>query len=362
VNPVRAMRSMHKRLRDYALEQAIAANEAERERVRRSQPEWERRWGAPDPGQIRDAMLAILDAHGVLEPGARERFCGPSAAGPANGWAMAVLTAAIRVDGSARFIAGCGKEAGIWPGMLVYRTGPVHFAETGGDDVETAEFFTSPGQDETGATFAELVLPFAAATGGDWQPRALRSNGSRTVNGGRVTIDFESGGRQHHWELSQDWADGVTADFLGHITSFAAEHLPGRFLFHDLGGYLSVVYAPGGPADEAQAFLRRWPSPEQLSAMVRQSDGADTAWPEHGGSRICAARERLGLQKPDYSIPAADGTLPLGEAARLGRYRAVQGLIYDGADPALRDGNGKQAIDLARDLRTRELLAAWMKH
>lgn len=60
--------------------------------------------------------------------------------------------------------------------------------------------------------------------------------------------------------------------------------------------------------------------------------------------------------------PTADGVLPLNEGARPGKYRVVRGLIYNDADPRARDGNGQQAIELARDPRIRDLIAAWTEH
>ncbi|HET7016062.1 MAG TPA: hypothetical protein VFI65_19225 [Streptosporangiaceae bacterium] len=345
-----------KRWRDYVVGRELAGLEVDREASRLSQPDWERHWGAPSPEQLRDDVLAALDAHGALDPASAVKFTDIASFEPLRDWARAVLAGAISVDASARFVADATSAR---PSMRVYYTNAETF-DTDGADPESAQFYVDAAQSEAGG-FADLLTPFATATGGDWQPRALRSSGSRSSSGSELIVEFEHAGLDHRWELPQDWTDGAgTNSFLDRVCAFALEHLAGRFVIRQLGSEdMEVVYAPGGPVDAVQAILRRWPSPGQLVAMVHQSGGADDAWPERGGNRLVKARERLGVDKPDYGARTADGRLPLNEAAALGNYRAVRGLIYDGADPDLLDGDGRRAIDVTQERAIHDLLAAW---
>jgi hypothetical protein len=309
---------------DQSQDRACAAHirslSAERAEWMRTQPEWERQWGAPAPGALRDTVTRILDAHGVLDPDAAAEFSEP---GDLEGnWAMAVLAGSIRVTREARFTLdfGHGLPDGDWP--------------------------------------ARLVTQFAAATGGDWRPRGLRCAGPGRGRNPSAIIDFTSDGRRHHWQLPPPGTDDLLTGLLAHVVAFASEQLPGRFLlrWHDLR--VSVVYAPASPVDEVRAALRGWPSPTQLVAMVRASSGPANPWADSpAANRIRTACQRLGLEGPGYDIPGPDGSLPLHEAARLGRARIVAELLRDGADPRARDGAGRQAIDLATDPAIRELLA-----
>jgi hypothetical protein len=308
---------------DQSQDRACAAHirslNAERGEWMRTQPEWERHWGAPDPGGLRDTVTRILDAHGVLDPDAAAQFSEP---GDLEGnWAMAVLAGSIRVARDARFTLDFrqGLPNGDWP--------------------------------------ARLVTQFAAATGGDWQPRGLRCAGPGRGRYPWATLDFTSGGRRQRWALPG--ADDLLTGMLDHIVAFAREQLPGRFLLRWQDLQVSVVYAPASAVDEVRAALRGWPSPAQLVAMVRRSSGPASPWPDSpAGNRVRTACQRLGLEGPDYDIPAPDGALPLHEAARLGRTRIVAELLRDGADQRARDGAGRQAIDLATDPAIRALLAS----
>jgi hypothetical protein len=294
---------------------------AERAEWVRTQPEWERHWEAPAPGWLRDTVTRVLDAHGVLDHDAAAEFSEPDDL--EQNWAMAVLGGSVRVARDARFTLdfGHGLPNGDWPALL--------------------------------------VAQFAAATGGDWQPRGLRYAGPGRGGHPWATIDFTSGGRRHHWQLPPPGADDLLTGLLDQIVAFASDQLPGRFVlqWHDLRA--SVVYAPASPVDEVRAALRGWPSPAQLVAMVRASSGPASPWPDSpAGNRVRTACQRLGLERPGYDMPAPDGSLPLHEAARLGRTRIVAELLRDGADPRVRDGAGRQAIDLASDPAIRGLLAS----
>lgn len=294
---------------------------AERAEWMRAQPEWERLWGAPDPGGLRDTVTGILNAHGVLDPDAAAEFSEPDDL--ESNWAMAVLAGSIRVARSARFTLdfGHGLPNGDWP--------------------------------------ARLVTQFAAATGGDWQPRGLRCAGPGRGRYRGAIIDFTSGGHRQRWQLPQAGADDLLTVVLDHVVAFASEQLPGRFLLRWHGLRVSVVYAPASPVDEVRAALRGWPSPTQLMAMVRASSGPASPWPDSpAGNRVRTACQRLGLESPRYDIPDPDGSLPLHEAARLGRTRIVAELLRDGADPLARDGAGRQAIDQATEPAIRQMLAS----
>src|SRR5438045_398248 len=87
--------------------------------------------------------------------------------------------------------------------------------------------------------------------------------------------------------------------------------------------------------------------------------GAGGTWGERGGSRIFLAGRRVGLGPPDYNALAPDGARPLHEAVRLGHSAAVRYMLRGGADPRLRDGAGRQAIDLAAEPDLRDFIASW---
>jgi hypothetical protein len=325
--------SLRDRLRAYVLRaQASGASgvswgQADHDRWRRQQPEWEQRWDAPSPAWIRDGIFAILDRHGVLDPAAPGRFADISAREPLQAWGAEVLAGAVAAG----------------PGTQVV--------------IDSGDYSSEP---RDGADFVRLVTPFAGVTRGDWRPAGLRTSHVMSPGGSdsRVLIDFEHAGQPHHWELQQAPEDGLTQLYLDCVTAFARGYLPGEFVIRDTGAAETVVtYVPGPPAVEVRAFLHRWPSAAQLVAMVRH-DVAGT-WGERGGNRIFMAGRRLGLEPPDYDAPAPDGTRPLHEAARLGQAATVRSMLRGGADPRLRDGTGRQAIDLAADPRLREFIASW---
>jgi ankyrin repeat protein len=319
--------SLRDRVRAYVLRAHAASAQVAHDQWRRQQPEWERRWEAPGPAWIRDGIFAILDRHGVLDPAAPGRFADIGAREPLQDWGGEVLAGAVA--------AGRGTQAVIG---------------SGGDQAQPRD----------GADFVRLVIPFAEVTGGDWQPAGLRAS-QVTAPGGagsRVLVDFVHAGQPHRWELRQAPEDGLTQAYLDCVAAFARDYLPGEFVIREPGsGETFVTYVPGPPAAEVRALLRRWPTAAQLVAMVRH-DAAGT-WGERGGNRIFIAGRRLGLGAPDYDAPAPDGARPLHEAARLGQAPAVRYMLRGGADPRLRDGAGRQAIDLAAEPALRDFIASW---
>ncbi len=322
-----AVDSLRDRLRAYVRAQASGASgdQVDHDQWRRQQPEWEQRWEAPRPVWIRDGIFTILDRHGILDPAAPARFADIGAREPLQDWGGGVLAGAVAPGPGARVVLGAGHD-----------------------------------RPRDGADFARLVLSFAGVTGGDWRPAGLRTSHVVSPDGrdSRVLIDFEHAGQPHHWELRQAPEDGLTQPYLDRVLAFARGYLPGEFVISDPGsGETVVTYLPGPAAREVRAFLGSWPSAAQLVAMVRH-DAAGT-WGERGGNRIFLASRRLGLGPPDYNAPAPDGTRPLHEAARLGQTAAVRNMLRGGADPRLRDGSGRRAIDLASDPALRDFMASW---
>lgn len=313
-------------MRAYVLRTHAASAQADHDRWRRQQPEWEHRWDAPSPAWIRDGIFAILDRHGALDPAAPGRFADISAREPLQGWGIEVLSGAVAAGPGAQVVIGSGDRAS---------------------------------RPRDGADFARLVVPFADVTGGDWRPAGLRTSHVLLPDGdSRVLVDFVHAGQPHRWELHQAPQDGLTQPYLDCVAAFARDYLPGEFAVRDSGsGETVITYLPGPAAAEVRAFLRRWPSAAQLVDMVRH-DAAGT-WGERGGNRIFLAGRRLGLGAPDYNAPAPDGTRPLHEAVRLGQAAAVRYMLRGGADPRLRDGAGRQAIDLAAEPGLRDFIASW---
>jgi hypothetical protein len=313
-------------VRAYVQRTHAASAQADHDRWRRQQPDWERRWDVPDPAWIRDGIFAILHRHGLLDPGAPSRFADIGAREPLQGWGTEVLAGAVAAGPGTQVVLDPGNDA-------------------------------SPPRD--GAGFARLVTPFARVTGGDWHPVGLRtSHVMLPGDDSRVLVDFEHAGQPHHWELRQAPEDGLTQPYLDCVAAFARDYLPGEFAISSTGaGQTVVAYLPGPPAAEVRAFLRCWPSAAHLVAMVRQ-DAAGT-WGERGGNRIFLAGRRLGLEPPDYNALAPDGARPLHEAVRLGQAPAVRYMLRGGADPRLPDGAGRRAIDLAADPALRDFIASW---
>jgi hypothetical protein len=313
-------------VRAYVQRTHAASAQADHDRWRRQQPEWERRWDVPDPAWIRDGIFSILDRHGLLDPAAPSRFADIGAREPLQGWGTEVLAGAVAAGPGAQVVLDSGNDA-------------------------------SPPRD--GADFARLVTPFAGLTGGDWHPAGLRtSHVMLPGDDSRVLVDFEHAGQPHRWELHQAPEDGLTQPYLDCVAAFARDYLPGEFAIRSTGsGETVVAYLPGPPAAEVRAFLRCWPSAAHLVAMVRQ-DAAGT-WGERGGNRIFLAGRRLGLGAPDYNALAPDGARPLHEAVRLGQAAAVRYMLRGGADPRLPDGAGRRAIDLASEPALRDFIASW---
>ena len=317
--------SLRDRVRAYVLRAQAASAQVDHDQWRRQQPEWERRWDAPSPAWIRDGIFAILSRHGVLDPAAPGRFADIRAREPLQGWGGEVLAGALDAGPGAQVVIDAGD---------------------------------GQGRPRDGADFARLVLPFAQVTGGDWQLAGLHTSHQAGGSGSRVLVDFAHAGQPHHWELHQAPEDGLTQAYLDCVAAFARDYLPGEFVIREPGsGETFVTYVPGPPAAEVRALLRRWPSPAQLVAMVRQ-DAAGT-WGERGGNRIFITGRRLGLGSPDYNALAPDGARPLHEAVRLGQAAAVRYMLRGGADPRLPDGAGQRAIDLAAEPDLRDFIAAW---
>jgi hypothetical protein len=313
-------------VRAYVLRTHAASAQADHDRWRRQQPEWEQRWDVPSPAWIRDGIFAILDRHGALDPAAPGRFADISAREPLQGWGTEVLSGAVAAGPGAQVVIGSGDHAS---------------------------------RPRDGADFARLVIPFADVTGGDWRPAGLRTSAVLLPDGdSRVLVDFVHAGQPHRWELHQAPEDGLTQPYLDCVASFARDYLPGEFAVRDSGaGETIITYLPGPPAAEVRAFLRCWPSAAQLVDMVRHD--APGTWGERGGNRIFLAGRRLGLGSPDYNAPAPDGARPLHEAVRLGHAAAVRYMLRGGADPRLRDGAGRLAIDRAAEPALRDFIASW---
>lgn len=322
-----AVDSLRDRVRAYVLREQAASAGADHEQWRSEQPEWERRWGAPSPAQVRDGIFAILTRHGMLDPAAPGRFAGPGHPERLQDWGPEVFAGSVAVGAGARAV-------------IVY--------DDGSD------------RPPDGAGFVRLVIPFVGVTGGDWQPAGLRTSHTTQPDGrdSRVHVEFGHAGRPHHWELYQAPSDGLTQGYLACVEEFGRDHLPGEFVIRNPGaGELAITYVPGALAGEVRAFLGGWPSAAHLVAMVRQD--APRTWGERGGNRVFMAGRRLGLEPPDYNAPAPDGTRPLHEAARLGQAATVRVMLRGGADPRLRDVAGRQAIDLAPDPALRDFIASW---
>jgi hypothetical protein len=321
-----AVDPLRDRVRAYVLRAQAASARAEHDQWRDEQPEWERRWGAPSPVQVRDGIFAILTRHGMLDPAAPGRFAGVGRHARLQDWGPEVFAGSVAVGADARAV-------------LVYDDGSDRPAD--------------------GADFVRLVIPFVQVTGGDWRPAGLRtSHAARPGGRSRVHVEFEHAGRPHHWELHQAPEDGLTQGYLACVADFGRNFLPGEFIIRNPGeGELTVTYVPAALAGEIRAFLRGWPSAAQLVAMVRQD--APRTWGERGGNRVYMAGRRLGLQPPDYNAATPDGTRPLHEAARLGQAATVRVMLRGGADPRLPDGAGRQAADLAGDPGLRDYILSW---
>lgn len=65
----------------------------------------------------------------------------------------------------------------------------------------------------------------------------------------------------------------------------------------------------------------------------------------------------LGISK-DFRTD--EGLTAVKAAAGSGQYHIVEYLLSKGADPRIRDGNGENAFDVARDFKTKEILSKWL--
>ncbi len=65
----------------------------------------------------------------------------------------------------------------------------------------------------------------------------------------------------------------------------------------------------------------------------------------------------LGISK-DFQTD--EGRTAVRVAAASGQYHILEFLLTEGADPRIRDNNGLNAFDVARDFKTKEILSRWL--
>jgi hypothetical protein len=253
-------------------------------------------WGpAPTIEQVRDAVFGVLAAHGRLLPDADPD---PDAVGLLRSWAQQVL------------ICGTGAEAQLEEPLA-----------DGEADIFSEEYeasrdralaargfvlFDARGVYDVGE-YARVVAGFAAATGGDWGLGNSRSFPGEEP--GTAVIEFEHDGRSERWGIKDAARKSVSTELYEYIDAFADAWLPGRFVPLPTGtqeAWFSYL-----PADLVRDLRRAlsWPTADALVASIR----AGTC----DGRALREALNGLGLQ-PDPNTPAADGTLPVDEAIRLG--------------------------------------------
>ncbi|MCL4285982.1 MAG: ankyrin repeat domain-containing protein [Fimbriimonadaceae bacterium] len=62
----------------------------------------------------------------------------------------------------------------------------------------------------------------------------------------------------------------------------------------------------------------------------------------------------------DVNSKTDEGTTAVQAAAGSGQYHIVEYLLSHGADPWIRDSNGQNAFDVARDFKSKEILSKWL--
>lgn len=253
-------------------------------------------WGpVPTIEQVRDAVFGVLAAHGRLLPDADPD---PDAVGLLRSWAQQVL------------ICGTGAEAQL-DELLADGEADI-FSEEYEATVDRAlaargfVFFDARGVYD-GGEYVQIVTRFAAATGGDWG-----LDNSRSFPGeepGTAVIEFEHDGRSERWLIKDAASKSVSTELYGYIDAFADAWLPGRFVPLPTGTQEAwFVYLPADLVRDLRRALS-WPTADALVASIRSGTCDSQA--------LRKVLDELGLQ-PDLTSPAADGTLPVDEAMRLG--------------------------------------------